>query len=95
MAVASNLHETDMEFRNEVIDRLLHSVECARHFKASLGQFLANVTTDANHKHLAYHLFCTVRVVIIARRPLCVPRSAKSYRLLSTFLRRPLLMRNK
>ncbi|KAI0872655.1 hypothetical protein GGS24DRAFT_466567 [Hypoxylon argillaceum] len=64
MAVASNLHETDMEFRNEVIDQLLHSVDCARHFKASLGQFLANVTTDANHKHLAYHLFCTVTLYI-------------------------------
>ena len=45
---------------SEVIDQLLQSVDCTQHLKDSLGQFLSNITADANHKHLAYHLFCTV-----------------------------------
>ncbi|KAI1118732.1 hypothetical protein F5Y14DRAFT_178235 [Nemania sp. NC0429] len=52
--------EADSEFPNEVIEQILRSVDCDKRMKASLGQFLGNVTANANHKHLAYHLFCTV-----------------------------------
>ncbi|TGJ80036.1 hypothetical protein E0Z10_g8725 [Xylaria hypoxylon] len=64
MATTSNPNKEDLEFRNEVIDKLLDSVDCARHLKDSFGQFLGNITADANHKHLAYHLFCTVTLYI-------------------------------
>ncbi|KAI3328392.1 hypothetical protein F4824DRAFT_493174 [Ustulina deusta] len=64
MATTSTLHEADLEFRNEVISKLLDSVDCAKHMKDSFGQFLGSITADANHKHLAYHLFCIVTLYI-------------------------------
>ncbi|KAI1426918.1 hypothetical protein F5Y12DRAFT_793645 [Xylaria sp. FL1777] len=60
----SDLRKADLEFRNEVIDKLLGSVDCGKTMKDSFGQFLRNITADANHKHLAYHLFCIVTLYI-------------------------------
>ncbi|KAJ8128965.1 hypothetical protein O1611_g4666 [Lasiodiplodia mahajangana] len=59
-----NLPQVDIEFRNEVIDQLLVSVDHAKDLKASVGQFLANITAKTNHRHLAYHLFCTITLYI-------------------------------
>lgn len=91
MATTSTLHEADLEFRNEVISKLLDSVDCAKHMKDSFGQFLGSITADANHKHLAYHLFCIVCNILV-KYVLCpVPRStADLYRSLCIFQSRPL-----
>ncbi|KAI1356569.1 hypothetical protein F5Y01DRAFT_309978 [Xylaria sp. FL0043] len=64
MAKDSSLHEADLDFRNEVIEKLLASVGWPQHLKDSLGQFLHVATADANHKHLAYHLFCIATLYI-------------------------------
>ncbi|KAI0428305.1 hypothetical protein F5Y09DRAFT_357896 [Xylaria sp. FL1042] len=64
MTTDSALHTADLDFRNEVIDKLLAPVDWAQHLKDSLGQFLRGVTADVNHKHLAYHLFCIVTLYI-------------------------------
>ncbi|KAI0972577.1 hypothetical protein F4678DRAFT_460145 [Xylaria arbuscula] len=64
MATESALREADLDFRNEVIDKLLDSVDCAKHLKDSFRQFLANITANANHKDLAYHLFCIVTLYL-------------------------------
>ncbi|KAI0104762.1 hypothetical protein GGR51DRAFT_560760 [Nemania sp. FL0031] len=64
MGATPNPPKADVEFRNEVIDQLLVSVDYAEDLKSSLGQFLASITAKTNHKHLAYHLFCTITLYI-------------------------------
>ncbi|KAI0537603.1 hypothetical protein GGR58DRAFT_471185 [Xylaria digitata] len=64
MATTSDSNEADLEFRNEVIDKLLDSVDCTKYLKDSFGQFLGNITVNTNHKQLAFHLFCTVTLYI-------------------------------
>ncbi|KAI1281093.1 hypothetical protein F5Y07DRAFT_355359 [Xylaria sp. FL0933] len=64
MAKDPSLHEADLDFRTEVIEKLLASVGWPQHLKDSLGQFLHVATADANHKHLAYHLFCIATLYI-------------------------------
>ncbi|KAI1312585.1 hypothetical protein F5Y03DRAFT_241648 [Xylaria venustula] len=64
MAKKSIPREADFEFRNEVIDKLLDSVDCAKHLKDSFRQFLGNITTGTNHEDLAYHLFCIVTLYL-------------------------------
>ncbi|KAI0410311.1 hypothetical protein F5X98DRAFT_368885 [Xylaria grammica] len=67
MAMPSSSQTADLEFRSEVINKLLDSVDCAKNLKNSFRQFLLNITADANHTHLAYHLFCTVTLYISQR----------------------------
>ncbi|KAI1756750.1 hypothetical protein F4782DRAFT_549218 [Xylaria castorea] len=56
--------EADVDFRCEVINRLVNSVDCAEHLKTSFQQFLGNITADVKPKDLAYHLFLTITLYI-------------------------------
>ncbi|TRX96665.1 hypothetical protein FHL15_002567 [Xylaria flabelliformis] len=56
--------EADINFRREVINQLVNSVDCTEHLKTSFRQFLGNITADVKHKDLAYHLFLTTTLYI-------------------------------
>ncbi|KAI0508362.1 hypothetical protein F5B22DRAFT_659301 [Xylaria bambusicola] len=64
MTTASTQPTADMELHSQVIQQLLQSMDCAQYLKDSLSQFLGNITTNVNHKDLAYHLFCIVTLYI-------------------------------
>ncbi|KAI3329197.1 hypothetical protein HD806DRAFT_275579 [Xylariaceae sp. AK1471] len=54
----------DLHFRKDIIGRLLESIGGDEELKVLFEQFLGNVTANADHKKLAYHLFCSVTVYI-------------------------------
>ncbi|KAI0189339.1 hypothetical protein EV127DRAFT_408876 [Xylaria flabelliformis] len=62
--MANILDEADINFRREVINQLVNSVDCTEHLKTSFRQFLGNITADVKHKDLAYHLFLTTTLYI-------------------------------
>ncbi|KAJ2986448.1 hypothetical protein NUW58_g5021 [Xylaria curta] len=59
--------EIDSRFRHGVIDYLLEPIDCPDYVKASVREFLRAITTKTMHKHLAYHLFCTINIFISRR----------------------------
>ncbi|KAI0404164.1 hypothetical protein F4802DRAFT_615961 [Xylaria palmicola] len=63
MAKESN-GTADLEFRDEILSRLVGHLDCDEDLRASLRLFLTGITADANNKHLAYHLFCSVTLYI-------------------------------